>query len=63
MLLSPVPHLFQSLTQPDQTDSPQEERVDGFPLQLSSWMALVNKPSELEPLECYGLYKLFTDYM
>lgn len=39
------------------------KRVDGFPLQLSSWMALVNKPSELETLECYGLHKLLTDYM
>lgn len=38
MLRSPVPHLIQELTQPDQTGSPQEERVGGCPLlHLSSW--------------------------
>lgn len=38
MLRSPVPHLVQELTQPDQTGSPQEERVGGCPLlHLSSW--------------------------
>lgn len=40
MLRSPVPHLIQELTQPDQTDSPQEERVGCCPLlHLSSWKA------------------------